>query len=100
MLNVNWWYDWNIDQSSSRDLEYLAIRQLQYWPGLGQNWQSLGVNTVLGYNEPDQASEANLTIGQAISSWGDLLGTGLRVGSPATSDGGPKHLAHPVCFPG
>ncbi|HEU5395860.1 MAG TPA: hypothetical protein VFV81_01745, partial [Verrucomicrobiae bacterium] len=37
-LNVNWWYDWNIDQSSSRDLEYVAIRQSQYWPGLGQNW--------------------------------------------------------------
>ena len=87
---MNWWYDWNIDQSSSRDLEYVAIRQHQYWPGLGQNWQSLGINTVLGYNEPDQANQANLTTSQALSSWGDLLGTGLRVGSPATSDGGPN----------
>ena len=89
-LNLNWWYDWNIDQSSSRDLEYAAIRQSQYWPGLGQSWQSLGINTVLGYNEPDQASQANLSISTAIGAWGDLLGTGLRVGSPATSDGGPN----------
>jgi autotransporter-associated beta strand protein len=89
-LNVNWWYDWNLDQSSSRDLEYVAIRQNQYWPGLSQNWQSLGINTVLGYNEPDQANQANMSVSTAISAWGDLLGTGLRVGSPATSDGGPS----------
>jgi autotransporter-associated beta strand protein len=89
-LNLLWWYDWNIDQSSSPDLEYVAIRQNQSWPSLSQNWQSLGINTLLGYNEPDQANQANLTISQAISSWGDLLATGLRVGSPATSDGGPN----------
>ena len=52
-LNVNWWYNWNISSSSSRDLEYEAIRQNQNWPSLSQNWQSLGINTVLGYNEPD-----------------------------------------------
>lgn len=89
-LNVLWWYDWNIDQSSTSDLEYLAIEQDQYWPSLSQNWQSLGINTLLGYNEPDQANQANLSVSQAISSWGNLLGTGLRVGSPATSDGGPN----------
>ena len=43
LLNVNWWYNWNISSSSSRDLEYVAIRQNQYWPGLGQNWQALGI---------------------------------------------------------
>ncbi len=95
LLNLLWWYNWNISSSSSRDLEYVAIRQSQYWPGLGQNWQSLGVNTVLGYNEPDQANQANLSVSTAISAWGDLLGTGLRVGSPATSDGGPSSWLFP-----
>ncbi len=89
-LNLLWWYDWNIDQSSSRDLEYAAIRQNQYWPSLAQNWRSLGINTLLGYNEPDQANQANMSVSTAISAWGDLLATGLRVGSPATSDGGPN----------
>lgn len=87
-LNVNWWYDWNIDQSSSSDLEYVAIRQQRWWPGLGQNWQSLGVNTLLGYNEPDSSSQANIAVGDAIWSWPDLLAPGLRVGSPACTDGG------------
>ena len=94
-LNVNWWYDWNLDQSSSKDLEYVAIRQTQYWPSLSQNWQSLGINTVLGYNEPDNASQADLSVSAAIADWGDLLGTGLRVGSPATTDGGRSSWLYP-----
>lgn len=89
-LNVNWWYDWNIDQSSTSDLEYAAIRWGQSWPSLNQNWHSLGINTLLGYNEPDNTGQANLSVSTAISSWPDLLGTGLRVGSPATTDGGPS----------
>ncbi len=94
-LNLLWWYDWNIDQSSTRDLEYVAIRQQQFWPSLSQNWQSLGINTILGYNEPDQANQANLSVSTAISSWGDVLGTGLRAGSPATSDGGRSSWLYP-----
>ena len=88
LLNVGWWYNWNISSSSSRDLEYTAIRQNRWWPGLGQDWKALGINTVLGYNEPDSTSQANIAVGDAIWSWPDLLATGLRVGSPATTDGG------------
>jgi autotransporter-associated beta strand protein len=94
-LNVDWWYDWNIDQSSSRDLEYVAIKQQPNWPGLGQNWQSSGINTVLGYNEPDNSSQDaynNLTppgsVTNAVARLPDLLATGLRVGSPAPANGG------------
>src|ERR1044071_1827497 len=94
-LNLLWWYNWNISSSSSRDFEYVAIRQNQFWPPLGQNWQSLGINTLLGYNEPDQASQANMSVSTAISDWEDLLATGLRVGSPATTDGGPGSWLFP-----
>ena len=87
-LNVSWWYDWNIDQSSSSDLEYVAIRQTRWWPGLGLNWQSSIINTLVGYNEPDNSSQANLAVGDAFWSWPDLLATGQRVGSPACTDGG------------
>src|ERR1019366_5994764 len=95
LLNVRSWYDWNLDQNSSRDFEYVAIRQLRYWPGLSQNGQSRSVNTLLGYNEPDQASQANIAVGDAIYSWPDLLGTRLRVGSPAVSDGGRSSWLYP-----
>jgi autotransporter-associated beta strand protein len=95
LLNVQWWYDWNIDQNSSRDFEYVAIRQQRWWPALGQDWQSRGINTVLGYNEPDSTSQADIAVGDAIYSWPDLLGTGLRVGSPATTDGGWSSWLYP-----
>ena len=95
-LNVRWFYNWNIDQNSSRDLEYVPIRQTRWWPGLSQNWQTRGANHLLGYNEPDNSSQdAYMTVGDAIWSWPDLLGTGLRVGSPAVTDGGRSGWLYP-----
>jgi autotransporter-associated beta strand protein len=101
-LNVNWWYNWDINSSSSRDLEYVAIEQQPFWPGLGQNWQSLGINTLLGYNEPDNSSQdayKNLTpqgsVTNAVARLPGLLGTGLRIGSPATTDGGRSGWLYP-----
>lgn len=94
-LNVQSWYNWNIDQNSSRDLEYVPIRQTRWWPGLGQDWKARGANTLLGYNEPDRPDQANLAVGDAIYSWPDLLATGLRLGSPAPSDGGYSSWLYP-----
>ena len=91
-LKVLWWYNWNLDQNSPLDSEYVAIRQTRSWPGLGQDWKARGINHLLGYNEPDQSAQANLTVAEAIASWPDLLATGLRVGAPAVSDGGLSWL--------
>ncbi len=87
-LANQWDYNWNISKSSTLDKEYVAIRQTRWWPGLGQDWKALGVNTLLGYNEPDSSSQSNIAYGDAVWSWPDLLGTGLRLGSPAPTDGG------------
>jgi autotransporter-associated beta strand protein len=94
-LNVQWKYNWNIDQNSTRDLEYVPIRQTRWWPSLSQNWQARGANTLLGYNEPDRPDQANMTVGDAIWSWPDLLATGLRLGAPAVSDGGRASWLYP-----
>lgn len=91
-LNSRWWYNWNLDQNSSLDREYVAIRQNQYWPSLAQNWQTRGINHLLGYNEPDHVDQANMSVATAVSAWPDLLATGLRVGSPCPTDGGRNWL--------
>ena len=91
-LNVDWLYNWNLDRNSPLDWEYVPIRQLRYWPGLDQDWKVRGATHVLGYNEPDHADQANMTVGDAIYSWPDLLWPGLRVGAPAVSDGGLSWL--------
>ncbi len=94
-LNSSWFYNWNIDQNSTSNWEYVAIKQQPNWPGLGQNWQTRQVNHLLGFNEPDNPVEdayENLTpmgsVSDAVARWPDLLGTGLRVGAPAVTDGG------------
>lgn len=91
-VKAHWYYNWNLDQNSTLDREYAAIRQTQWWPSLSQNWQSREITHVLGYNEPDNAAEANLAVGTAISNWPDVLAPGLRVGSPAPTDGGLSWL--------
>jgi hypothetical protein len=94
-LKANWHYNWNISLNSSLDWEYVAIRQQPYWPGLGQDWRARGVNHLSGFNEPDNPVEdayKNLTppgsVSDAVARWPELLGTGLRVGAPAVTDGG------------
>lgn len=94
-LKAGWWYNWNLNQNSTRDLQYVAIRQQPYWPTLDQNWQTRGINHLSGYNEPDNPVEdayKNLTppgsVSDAVARWPDLLATGLRVGAPAVTDGG------------
>jgi autotransporter-associated beta strand protein len=94
-LDATWWYNWNISENSSRDREYVAIKQQPYWPGLNQDWQTRGVNHLLGYNEPNNSVEdayKNLnppgSVSDAVARWPELLGTGLRVGAPAVTDGG------------
>ncbi len=93
-LNADWHYNWNIDKNSTRDWEYVGIRQQRWWPGLDQDWQARGVNHLSGYNEPDNPVEDaytslnNGSTDAAIAAWPDLLATGLRVGAPAVTDGG------------
>jgi hypothetical protein len=91
-LNVSWLYNWNLDRNSPLDWEYIPIRQVRYWPPLDQDWKTRGSTQLLGYNEPDHTDQANMSVADAISSWPDLLETGLRVGAPAVSDGGLSWL--------
>ena len=94
-LNVDWLYNWNLDRNSPLDWEYVPIRQVRYWPSMNQDWKARGASHVLGYNEPDHTDQANMTVAEAIASWPDLLGTGLRVGAPAVSDGGRSSWLYP-----
>lgn len=94
-LDAKWNYNWNLNRKSTLDWEYVAIKQHANWPGLDRDWKELGVNHLLGYNEPNNKVEdgyKNLnppgSVDNAVECWPDLLKTGLRVGSPAVTDGG------------
>jgi hypothetical protein len=96
-LNARWHYNWNNSQNSARNWEYVPIKQQPNWPGLGNvgNYQTQQVSHVLGFNEPNNPVEdafVNLnpdgSYEDAVNRWDELLGTGLRVGAPAVTDGG------------
>ncbi len=42
-----------------------------------------GIKEMLGFNEPDGAQQANMSVEQALEAWPVLQETGLRLGSPA-----------------
>ena len=95
LLNAKWHYNWNIDKNSGLDWEYVAIKQQPNWPSTSQNWQTRGVNHLLGLNEPNNPVEdsyQNLSpvgsTANAVARMPDLLVTGLRLGGPAVTDGG------------
>ncbi|MEU4241149.1 sigma-70 family RNA polymerase sigma factor [Actinoplanes sp. NPDC026619] len=43
---------------------------------------------LLGFNEPDMAGQANMSVEDALAGWPKLQATGLRLGSPAVAYGG------------
>ncbi len=40
---------------------------------------------LLGFNEPDNAGQSNMTVSQALALWPQLMATGLKLGSPAVA---------------
>lgn len=93
--NFNWYYNW----------DYRALWDVDTAPDRGQfvpmvwdetfltdqalaDIKTSGATTLLGFNEPDDLRQANMTVEQAIALWPQLQATGLRLGSPATTKNG------------
>ncbi|MDO7849974.1 glycosyl hydrolase [Hymenobacter convexus] len=91
-LHAAWNYNWNNNGQSTLDMEYVPIRQTQYWPGFATTNAKKKVTHLLGYNEPNSTQQANMSPQTAMLNWPGLLQSGLRVGSPAPTDGGASWL--------
>ena len=48
---------------------------------------------LLGFNEPDLAEQANMTVEKALELWPRLEATGMRLGSPAVACGAADERA-------
>jgi len=55
---------------------------------LTQAEDSTSCSCLLGFNEPDNSSQSNMTPAQALALWPQLMSTGLQLGSPAVASGG------------
>ncbi len=90
--NSTWYYNWGTSPSGDTDAIRYSRNQ-EYVPekwGAGGNLSKVyslnDVSHLIGYNEPDHSEQSNVSVARAIEEWPMLLRTGLRLGSPATTD--------------
>jgi len=95
--NASWYYDWNNNSHSGSIPAGLTVPEFvpMIWGVSNMTDQNINAlkagqangtyKHLLGFNEPDMAGQANMTVAQAISLWPRLMETGLILGSPAPS---------------
>ncbi|RYD32719.1 MAG: hypothetical protein EOP85_21450, partial [Verrucomicrobiaceae bacterium] len=92
-VSHHWHYDWGAEANSAGlDSEYVPIRHGRWWPGFDVINAKQNVTHLLGFNEPDHVEQANMSVDDAVAMWPELMRSGLRLGSPAVTDGGLNWL--------
>jgi Glycosyl hydrolase catalytic core len=99
-LKASWYYNWTLSPGACKSSTFVPM----VWghPGAEQTAAGIageikglvngGYDTVLGFNEPDNAAQSNMSVATAISLWPSFTGASVRVGSPATQ-GNPTGIA-------
>ena len=90
-VGADWYYNWASGPTSGAGgaAEFVPM----IWGARSVNADELGRakasgSTLLGFNEPDFDSQANMSVEQALDLWPQLEATGMRLGSPAVAVGG------------
>lgn len=91
-VGATWYYDWvNTPQNitAPAGVEFVPMM----WGAASVTAANLAAakqqgTELLGFNEPDLSSQANMTPTQALDLWPQLEATGMRLGSPAVASGG------------
>jgi hypothetical protein len=88
-LRCPWFYSWgaNIPAGVPAGTSFVPM-VWGYWGNkqgiekAAKAAKDAGIKNLLGFNEPDQKSQANLSVEKALDLWPILMETGLRLGSP------------------
>ncbi|MGD0674889.1 MAG: glycosyl hydrolase [Polyangiaceae bacterium] len=90
-LNVAWWYDWELGPTGCTSTPFVPMiwghANEQTAAGIASEVSAglaAGYKYVLGFNEPDNASQSNIPVATAISLWPSFNNPSVIVGSPAT----------------
>jgi hypothetical protein len=90
-VGASWYYNWSAGATAG------AGTSAQFVPMIWGSGSVTSANlakakaagpVLLGFNEPDLAGQANLTVAAALDLWPQLQATGSRLGSPAVASGG------------
>jgi hypothetical protein len=92
-LGSTWFYNWTLSRGNCNAPQFVPM----LWGHTGNEQTATGIanalntlvsqgqTTVLGFNEPDTATQSNITVANAIALWPSFNNPALRIGSPATS---------------
>ena len=89
LCGANWFYCWGSrsPEPLSDGIEFVPmIFGKAAGESLSKTCEEIrkqGGRELLGFNEPDQAKQSNMTVDQALELWPQLMELGLRLGSPA-----------------
>ncbi|MGA5304848.1 glycoside hydrolase family protein [Nucisporomicrobium flavum] len=89
-VGAKWYYNWGTNNDAMpADAEFVPM----IWDENVVTAANLAKvksegSTLLGFNEPDLAGQAEMTVEQALDLWPQLQSTGMRLGSPAVAYGG------------
>lgn len=91
-VGASWYYDWGDTREN-----IVAPHGVEFVPMMWGTNSVTAANLatarrqgteLLGFNEPDLSSQANMTPAQALGLWPRLEAPGMRLGSPAVAAGG------------
>lgn len=84
-MNESWYYNWGINESNyvSDNKEFVPMIWNQDSLSWLQSEDAQKYSTILGFNEPDLESQANIAVETAAGYQEKFTESGLRVGSPA-----------------
>ena len=77
-LGVSWYYSWGLNTTVVSTKTFVPMCYSDN--RVSSVYQT---NTILGFNEPDNVNQSNMTVAQAISNWTTLVSKSTRVGSPS-----------------
>lgn len=91
-VGAGWYYNWQTNNNSMpgpSGVEFVPMIRAQ------GDVTDTNLTTVkgegkvlLGFNEPDMAGQANMSVAAALAAWPKLQATGMRLGSPSVAYGG------------
>ena len=95
-LRGSWFYNWGSTTTEGVvDIEFVPMK----WTArndIDSQWQTIVNNNtsnhLLGFNEPDAATQANMSLDLILKRWPKMMESGMRLGSPCPA--GNKQLLY------
>jgi hypothetical protein len=86
---ASWYYTWGVDHPGITTPKHVSFVPMIWGAGSVTPANLREVSRegqyLLGFNEPDNPGQSNMSVAQALSLWPKLMATKMRLGSPAVA---------------